>query len=112
MLVSSILTQKHRVPSLTVAKTYLYDRLKLYLPKAFCQLPKLPFPEDFPEYPTKRQFIDYLEHFEINPKSNSSVQSAPLQQDQQFLEGQDCFNNWIKLVRGRVHLQVAHSCHQ
>ncbi|KAL6214451.1 hypothetical protein ACLB2K_013885 [Fragaria x ananassa] len=57
-----------------------YDRLKLHLPKAFCQLPKLPFPEDFPEYPTKRQFIDYLEsyakHFEINPKFNSCVQSA------------------------------------
>ncbi|KAL6189939.1 hypothetical protein ACLB2K_036340 [Fragaria x ananassa] len=57
-----------------------YDRLKLHLPKAFCQLPKLPFPGDFPEYPTKRQFIDYLEtyakHFEINPKFNSCVQSA------------------------------------
>ncbi|KAK0582473.1 hypothetical protein LWI29_026022 [Acer saccharum] len=57
-----------------------YDRLKLHLPKQFCQLPKLPFPEDFPEYPTKRQFIDYLEsyakHFEINPKFNECVQSA------------------------------------
>ncbi|KAL6192629.1 hypothetical protein ACLB2K_033715 [Fragaria x ananassa] len=57
-----------------------YDRLKLHLPKAFCQLPKLPFPEDFPEYPTQRQFIHYLEsyakHFEINPKFNSCVQSA------------------------------------
>ncbi|KAK8345873.1 hypothetical protein V6Z12_A07G177000 [Gossypium hirsutum] len=57
-----------------------YDRLKLHLPKQFCQLPKLPFPEDFPEYPTKRQFIDYLEsyakHFDINPKFNECVQSA------------------------------------
>ncbi|KAH7577738.1 hypothetical protein ACOSP7_001244 [Xanthoceras sorbifolium] len=57
-----------------------YDRLKLHLPKQFCQLPKLPFPEDFPEYPTKRQFIEYLEsyaqHFEINPKFNECVQSA------------------------------------
>ncbi|KAL6187573.1 hypothetical protein ACLB2K_038971 [Fragaria x ananassa] len=48
-----------------------YDRLK-----AFCPLPKLPFPE----YPTQRQFIHYLEsyakHFEINPKFNSCVQSA------------------------------------
>ncbi|XP_043706695.1 probable indole-3-pyruvate monooxygenase YUCCA5 [Telopea speciosissima] len=57
-----------------------YDRLKLHLPKHFCQLPKLPFPEDFPEYPTKKQFIDYLElyakKFEINPKFNECVQSA------------------------------------
>ncbi|KAK3193404.1 hypothetical protein Dsin_024714 [Dipteronia sinensis] len=57
-----------------------YDRLKLHLPKQFCQLPKLPFPEDFPEYPTKRQFIEYLEsyakHFEINPNFNECVQSA------------------------------------
>ncbi|ESR56933.1 hypothetical protein CICLE_v10023818mg [Citrus x clementina] len=57
-----------------------YDRLKLHLPKQFCQLPKLPFPEDFPEYPTKRQFIQYLESyaekFEINPRFNECVQSA------------------------------------
>ncbi|KAK9206432.1 hypothetical protein WN943_016708 [Citrus x changshan-huyou] len=57
-----------------------YDRLNLHLPKQFCQLPKLPFPEDFPEYPTKRQFIQYLESyaekFEINPRFNECVQSA------------------------------------
>lgn len=57
-----------------------YDRLKLHLPKQFCQLPKLPFPEDFPEYPTKRQFIEYLEnyakHFDINPQFNECVQSS------------------------------------
>ncbi|KAF8006253.1 hypothetical protein BT93_K0518 [Corymbia citriodora subsp. variegata] len=57
-----------------------YDRLKLHLPKQFCQLPKMPFPEDFPEYPTRRQFIEYLEsyarHFEISPNFNECVQSA------------------------------------
>ena len=57
-----------------------YDRLKLHLPKQFCQLPKLPFPEDFPEYPTKKQFIEYLESyarkFEINPRFNECVQCA------------------------------------
>ncbi|KAI4349311.1 hypothetical protein L6164_009916 [Bauhinia variegata] len=57
-----------------------YDRLKLHLPKQFCQLPKLPFPEDFPEYPTKKQFIEYLEsyarQFKINPRFNECVQSA------------------------------------
>ncbi|KAL9257822.1 putative indole-3-pyruvate monooxygenase YUCCA8 [Drosera capensis] len=57
-----------------------YDRLKLHLPKQFCQLPKLPFPDHFPEYPSRKQFIEYLEsyanHFDINPKFNESVQSA------------------------------------
>ncbi|XP_056683130.1 probable indole-3-pyruvate monooxygenase YUCCA8 isoform X2 [Spinacia oleracea] len=57
-----------------------YDRVKLHLPKQFCQLPKMPFPDSFPEYPTKRQFIEYLEsyamHFEINPHFNECVQSA------------------------------------
>ncbi|CAI8614439.1 unnamed protein product [Vicia faba] len=57
-----------------------YDRLKLHLPKQFCQLPNLPFPDDFPEYPSKKQFINYLEtyanKFEINPQFNECVQSA------------------------------------
>ncbi|XP_071738131.1 probable indole-3-pyruvate monooxygenase YUCCA5 [Rutidosis leptorrhynchoides] len=57
-----------------------YDRLKLHLPKTFCQLPKLPFPDEYPEYPTKKQFITYLENyakkFDINPKFNECVQSA------------------------------------
>ncbi|RZC88659.1 hypothetical protein C5167_016520 [Papaver somniferum] len=57
-----------------------YDRLKLHLPKKFCQLPNLPFPEDYPEYPSKKQFISYLENyakkFDITPQFNESVQSA------------------------------------
>uniref|UniRef100_A0A803PGC0 Flavin-containing monooxygenase n=1 Tax=Cannabis sativa TaxID=3483 RepID=A0A803PGC0_CANSA len=57
-----------------------YDRLKLHLPKQFCQLPKRPFPEEFPEYPSKKQFIHYLEdyanHFGIKPQFNECVQSA------------------------------------
>lgn len=40
----------------------------------------LPFPQDFPEYPTKKQFIDYLEsyanRFDINPQFNEWVKSA------------------------------------
>jgi len=37
-------------------------------------------PEDFPEYPSKKQFINYLVNyankFEINPQFNKCVQSA------------------------------------
>ncbi|XP_073009376.1 probable indole-3-pyruvate monooxygenase YUCCA9 [Typha latifolia] len=73
-----ILERSDCIASLWQKRTY--DRLKLHLPKQFCQLPKLPFPENYPEYPTRRQFIDYLEsyakHFDINPYFNQSVQSA------------------------------------
>ncbi|KAI6694505.1 hypothetical protein NL676_022215 [Syzygium grande] len=73
-----VLEKTNCIASLWQKRTY--DRLKLHLPKQFCQLPKLPFPEDFPEYPTKRQFIDYLEayarRFDINPQFNECVQSA------------------------------------
>ncbi|KAJ8626940.1 hypothetical protein MRB53_020247 [Persea americana] len=73
-----ILERADCIASLWQRRTY--NRLKLHLPKQFCQLPKLPFPEDFPEYPCKKQFIDYLEsyaqHFEINPQFNECVQSA------------------------------------
>lgn len=73
-----VLERAECIASLWQKRTY--DRLKLHLPKQFCQLPKLPFPEDFPEYPSKRQFIEYLENyakkFEINPNFNECVQSA------------------------------------
>ncbi|RRT61554.1 hypothetical protein BHE74_00049934 [Ensete ventricosum] len=73
-----ILERADCIASLWQRRTY--DRLKLHLPKQFCQLPRLPFPEDYPEYPSRKQFIDYLEsyakHFEISPRFNQSVQSA------------------------------------
>ncbi|KAE8686064.1 putative indole-3-pyruvate monooxygenase YUCCA3 [Hibiscus syriacus] len=73
-----VLERAECIASLWQKRTY--DRLKLHLPKKFCQLPRLPFPEDFPEYPTKKQFIEYLEsyakHFDINPKFNECVESA------------------------------------
>ncbi|XP_038975682.1 probable indole-3-pyruvate monooxygenase YUCCA7 [Phoenix dactylifera] len=73
-----ILERSDCIASLWQKRTY--DRLKLHLPKQFCQLPKLPFPEDYPEYPSKKQFIDYLEsyakNFDTNPRFNQSVQSA------------------------------------
>ncbi|KAJ0229731.1 indole-3-pyruvate monooxygenase YUCCA3 [Hirschfeldia incana] len=73
-----ILERANCIASLWQNRTY--DRLKLHLPKQFCQLPNFPFPEDYPEYPTKFQFIQYLEdyatHFEISPKYNETVQSA------------------------------------
>ncbi|XP_059632268.1 probable indole-3-pyruvate monooxygenase YUCCA3 [Cornus florida] len=73
-----ILERANCIASLWQNQTY--DRLKLHLPKQFCQLPYFKFPDNFPEYPTKYQFIDYLEsyakNFGINPRFSESVQSA------------------------------------
>ncbi|XP_047326104.1 probable indole-3-pyruvate monooxygenase YUCCA8 [Impatiens glandulifera] len=77
-----ILEREDCIASLWQRRTY--DRLKLHLPKQFCQLPKFPFPDQFPEYPTKKQFINYLESyakkFELNPQFNECVQSAKFDQ--------------------------------
>uniref|UniRef100_M8BGX5 Flavin-containing monooxygenase n=1 Tax=Aegilops tauschii TaxID=37682 RepID=M8BGX5_AEGTA len=73
-----ILEREDCIASLWQKRTY--DRLKLHLPKQFCQLPRMPFPADYPEYPTRRQFIDYLESyaatFDVKPEFGSPVQSA------------------------------------
>ncbi|WZY78042.1 probable indole-3-pyruvate monooxygenase YUCCA5 isoform X1 [Brassica rapa] len=73
-----VLEREECIASLWQKRTY--DRLKLHLPKKVCQLPKMPFPENYPDYPTKRQFIDYLEsyatRFDISPQFNECVQSA------------------------------------
>ncbi|EPS60617.1 hypothetical protein M569_14186, partial [Genlisea aurea] len=54
-----------------------YDRLKLHLPKQFCQLPFMPFPSDYPKYPSKHQFVRYLdayaEKFRIEPIFDRTV---------------------------------------
>ncbi|XP_047951892.1 probable indole-3-pyruvate monooxygenase YUCCA5 [Salvia hispanica] len=77
-----ILERANCIASLWQRKTY--DRLNLHLPKHFCQLPYIPFPADFPEYPTKRHFIDYLEayaqHFAISPMFDETVESAKYDQ--------------------------------
>ncbi|KAK1435385.1 hypothetical protein QVD17_01146 [Tagetes erecta] len=73
-----ILDRADCIASLWQNKTY--DRLKLHLPKQFCQLPFFPFPPNFPEYPSKYQFVNYLESytkkFDITPRFNESVRSA------------------------------------
>ncbi|MQL80065.1 hypothetical protein Taro_012529 [Colocasia esculenta] len=57
-----------------------YDRLSLHLPKRFCELPHLPFPRDFPTYPSRRHFLSYLirysRAFAIEPLLRCTVVSA------------------------------------
>ncbi|KAK8654649.1 hypothetical protein V6N13_107256 [Hibiscus sabdariffa] len=75
---SLILERADCIASLWKLKTY--DRLHLHLPKQFCELPFMSFPANFPTYPTKNQFLDYLEsyknHFGLEPVFNKSVVSA------------------------------------
>lgn len=75
---SLILEKESCLASLWKFKTY--DRLQLHLPKKVCQLPYVQFPRQYPTYPTKQQFITYLEayarHFSIDPLFGQEVQSA------------------------------------
>ncbi|KAM7520220.1 hypothetical protein LguiB_019182 [Lonicera macranthoides] len=73
-----ILEKESCLASLWKLKTY--DRLKLHLPKESCQLPYMPFPQEFPPYPTKQQFVNYLEtyanRFSIEPMFGVEVWRA------------------------------------
>ncbi|KAJ0089949.1 hypothetical protein Patl1_12872 [Pistacia atlantica] len=75
---SIVLERSNCIASLWQLKTY--DRLSLHLPKQFCELPLMGFPADFPTYPTKQQFVDYLESyakkFDISPRFNETVAQA------------------------------------
>ncbi|XP_074568750.1 indole-3-pyruvate monooxygenase YUCCA8-like [Curcuma longa] len=77
------------VPAVVVEKSdgiaslwrhHTYDRLNLHLPKAFCQLPHLPFPAHFPAYLSRDHFLDYLHaysaHFSLCPLFSCEVVDA------------------------------------
>ncbi|CAL5359109.1 unnamed protein product [Camellia sinensis] len=75
---SIVLERSNCIASLWQLKTY--DRLRLHLPKQFCELPLMSFPQEFATYPTKQQFVHYLEEyakrFEIRPLFGEAVASA------------------------------------
>ncbi|XP_051137800.1 probable indole-3-pyruvate monooxygenase YUCCA4 [Andrographis paniculata] len=77
-VVSLILERSDCIAALWQRRTY--DRLRLHLPKQFCELPFLKFPKDFPKYPTRNQFVSYMESyaaaFSIRPKFNQTVSRA------------------------------------
>lgn len=75
---SVVLERAHCIASLWQLNTY--DRLRLHLPKKYCELPLTPFPSCFPTYPTKRQFMTYLEAYArehgVRPRFNEAVVAA------------------------------------
>ena len=86
---AACLQQQHNIPSMIFEKSEgiaslwkqkTYDRLHLHLPKQFCELPLFPFKDDLPTYPTRGQFVEYLEsytaHFKLQPKFCQSVDLA------------------------------------
>ena len=61
-------------------KKYTYDRLHLHLDKQFCVLPHMPFPDSYPRFISKNQFVsyldDYVSHFKISPLYRRCVELA------------------------------------
>ena len=57
-----------------------YTRLHLHTPGAHSGLPGLPFPERYPQYPSRAQVVAYLEayaaHFGLEPRLNTRVERA------------------------------------
>lgn len=101
-----ILERSNCIASLWQNKTY--DRLKLHLPKHFCELPLKGFPHTFPKYPTKYQFISYMEsyasHFNIHPRFNQIVESAEFDKGSQLwvVRTQECefVSCWLVVATG------------
>ncbi|XAR70925.1 Indole-3-pyruvate monooxygenase [Bertholletia excelsa] len=103
---SLVLERSNCIASLWQNKTY--NRLKLHLPKQFCELPLLGFPENFPKYPTKHQFISYVQsyaaHFSIHPRFNQTVERAELDESAGLwsVRTQDCeyVSRWLVVATG------------
>ncbi|MBT8401986.1 MAG: NAD(P)-binding domain-containing protein, partial [Rhodothermia bacterium] len=57
-----------------------YDRLHLHTDKKHSELPHLPYPKDYPRYPSRDQLVRHLEryadHFELKPRFGIQVRSS------------------------------------
>lgn len=75
---SIVIEKEECIASLWKNKTY--DRLKLHIAKEYCQLPFMPFPESYPTFVSRDQFLDYLDRyaqqFQIQPRFCQVVESA------------------------------------
>jgi indole-3-pyruvate monooxygenase len=74
-----------------------YRRLCLHLPKRYCQLPRMPFPHNYPTYPTRQQFLAYLDEYKrnhgIRPFFNMEVVSAKYDGEYWCVRTKDTSNN-------------------
>lgn len=70
-----------------------YDRLHLHTAKAFSALPFMPFPQEYPRYPSRLQVIAYLEayaqRFQLQPRFGQQVIATRRVNDQWEIQTQD-----------------------
>src|SRR6266498_3316070 len=63
-----------------------YDRLHLHTDKKNSELPFLPYPKNYPRYPSRTQVIDYLESyaekFDLDIRFHQQVISARSERDE------------------------------
>lgn len=106
LAVAACLSKKGCIASLWRLRSY--DSLTLHLPKNFCQLPHMPFPKEYPVYPTKQQFITYLDsyakHFFIHPLFGHEVNSAEYNAVKRFwrvvANGSEYLCRWLIIATG------------
>ncbi|CAL9193403.1 unnamed protein product [Musa hybrid cultivar] len=104
---STVLEKSSCVASLWQHRTY--DRLRLHLPKQFCELPLMGFPDGFPKYPSKHQFISYMESyataFGIRPRFGTEVLDAAFDRGigawrVRTRGGEDFVSRWLVVATG------------
>ncbi|KAE8672253.1 putative Arabinogalactan protein 26 [Hibiscus syriacus] len=87
--------------SASVWKKYSYDRLHLHLDKQISALPHLQFPDSYPKFVSRKEFISYLDdyfsHFKINPSYRRCVELA---------EFDEATEKWIVKARNLDSNQV------
>ncbi len=94
-----ILEQNDQVGS---AWHHHYDRLHLHTDKRNSELPFIPYPKDYPRYPSRTQLIEYLESyaqkFQLDIRFRQEVISARYDKDQWEVQTQDSFYHATNLV--------------
>jgi indole-3-pyruvate monooxygenase len=79
-----------------------YDRLHLHTDKKNSELPFLPYPKNYPRYPSRSQVIDYLEsyahNFPLDIRFRQQVISAHYENDQWEVQTQDNLYHASSLV--------------
>ncbi|KAK8614585.1 hypothetical protein V6N13_068385 [Hibiscus sabdariffa] len=93
--------------SASLWKKYSYDRLHLHLDKQFCELPHFPFPDSYPRFISKEQFIsyldDYVSHFKITPLYRRCVESAEFDEEtgKWIVKARNLGSNEVEVFKGR-----------
>ena len=94
-----------------------YDRLKLHTARDLSHLPFVPFPRTYPEYVTRQQLVDYMDHyarqFELKPHFQTAAKHVERREDGSWRvtdqHGKDWTANHVVVATGanrRVFLPI------